>query len=234
MKKKLALLLAIIVTACLVACNKPASKTPSDDKDSEPTSQSGENSPTNGDAAFDYSTDYIDDHLKGDYSIAYKITSKENNGESFEYTVKMMRTSEGYYVSMDKDTELLFIKNGDKYTMYVGDSENGLQPYGDATLTEEDIKSQAQVFLGYMSNYNEFKDELKRDGSETIAGKSCEKYVYNYSAQGSQLKFEYFIDKETGVCMKFFIEGSNQEGSGQYTFECTEFKTSGVTLPQHK
>lgn len=161
------------------------------------------------------------------------MTSSETGENDTSYSVKMMRTSEGYYAMLGEGTEMLYIKNGDKYDMYIGDSENGFEPYAGVTLSEDEVTAQTQAFLGYMSAYSGFGDLLKNSGNVTIAGRNCIKYRYDYTILGASAKAEYCIDKETGVCMKYFVEGNSGGESGSYHFECTEFKTSGVVLPKH-
>ncbi len=185
------------------------------------------------DAEFAYTEDYIDEHLKGDYSITYKMTYNEKGVESTSYQVKMMHNSEGYFIYMGEDSGMLYIKNGENYDLYIGDSTNGYEYLEGVSYTEEEVKSYAQAFLGYMSAYSQFEDGLNKKGTETIAGRSCEKYSYEFTWLGSKLNYDYYIDKETGVCMKYYVEGSYQGEGGNYQYECTEFKTSGIVLPSY-
>ena len=234
MKKRLIVLLTtIFLTLSFASCGKSEDNIASDLNSLFPIPQINETA-TPEVPGFNYGSSYIDEHLKGDYSITYKITSSGTGETTSAYDIKMMHTDAGYYISMGEGRELLYIKAGDKYTMYMGDSKNGFVAYGEPTYSEDDVKSQTQLFLGYMTMYVDFKEQLKMSGTETIAGKSCDKYLFDYDFLGSKLKYEYYIDKETGVCMKFYIEGSGAESAGQFTFECTEFKTDGVTLPAYK
>lgn len=223
MKKLIVCMCTLGLLLSLVACGT-GGKTPTDNPDN------GKEEET----TFDYTGNYIDDHLRGDYSITYQMLSSDSEEGDASYSIKMMRTSEGYYVMLGEDTEMLYIKNGDKYVMYIGDSENGFEPYADVTLTEDEVKAQTQAFLGYMSAYTQFEDSLKNNGSVSIAGRNCIKYSYDYNALGVSAKAEYCIDKETGVCMKYYLEGKSGGEGGSYQFECTEFKTSGVALPKYK
>lgn len=234
MKKIIICICTLALLLSLAACGT-GEKTPSENAGNDNTSQTdpSKTDDKSEDSAFDYTGNYIDVHLKGDYSITYKMMSSEAGEDDTSYSVKMMRTSEGYYAMLGEDTEMLYIKNGDKYDMYMGDSENGFEPYAGVTLSEDEVKAQTQAFLGYMSAYSQFGDSLKNSGNVTIAGRSCIKYSYDYTALGASAKAEYCIDEETGVCMKYFVEGKSGGESGSYQFECTEFKTSGVALPKH-
>lgn len=208
MKKFTLCILAIIMVVSLSACG-----TDSAEKDTSQADKQTPSGSTEG-ASFDYTGDFIDDHLNGDYSITYKMLSSETGAENSSYEVKMMRTSEGYYAMLGKDTEMMYIKNKDKYDMYIGDSENGFEKMPEISLSEHEVKAQTQAFLGYMSAYSQFEESLKSTGSVTIAGRSCKKYSYDYNILGNKAKAEYCIDKETGVCMKYFIEGSAGGESG--------------------
>lgn len=222
MKKLLCCLLALILILSLAACG--GAEKPSEDP--------GEQIDP-GTEKFEYGTDYINSKLAGDYSISYKVSSTESKEETLTYTTTMIHTSAGYYLSMGGDSQLLFIKNGDSYDMYMYDSENGFEKVDGMTLSEDEVKTQTFAFSGYMTSYAQFEDSLKKVGSQTIAGRSCDAYAFDYSGLGVAMKYEYCIDKATGVCMKFQISASTSEGSGQYTFECTEFLTSGVSLPAY-
>lgn len=229
MKKIIICMCTLALLLSLVACGKKE-KTQSENTDKGSTSQ---NEDENGDSTFNYNENYINDHLKGDYSITYKIISSETGEDDTNYIVKMMRTSQGYYIMMGEDTEMLYIKNGDQYDMYLGNNESGFEQYTDIKFSENEVKAQTQSFLGYMLAYSQYSDSLKNSGNATIAGRSCDKYSYNYIVLGASAKAEYYIDKETGVCMKYFVESKSGGESGSFQFECIEFKISGVVLPKY-
>jgi len=44
-------------------------------------------------------------------------------------------------------------------------------------------------------------------------------------------KSEFWIDKQTGACLKYISDLQNEAGYVRNTFNCTEFTLSGVTLP---
>lgn len=183
---------------------------------------------------FDYDKNYITDNLKGDYSITYKMTYYSNGKETDSYNVKNVRTADGYYISLnDSSTNYLYIKNGDLYDYYYGNPEDGFQKLGNIQYTKEEIDAQSSAFLGYMTFYSSNSSNLKRNGSKTIAGRKCEKYTYSAKVLGYSVKHEYYIDKDTGVCMKYFFEAGGKGEKSGYDFECVEFKTSGVSLPSY-
>lgn len=245
MKKLLSLMLAAMMLASLSACGNKEKKQPesSSNKDTSQTVQKNadavgeeeiiDDDANIDDAAFDYTEDYIDDHLKGDYSITYKMTSSDTGEDDSDLLIKIMRSDEGYFAMMGEETQMLFIKNGEKFDMYTGDIENGFEKVPGVSYDENQVKAQTQTFLGYMSAYSEWSDLLEKNGSITIAGRNCERYSYEFNMFGTKAKSEYCIDKETGVCMKYFVEGRSGGEGGSYQFECTEFITSGVALPAY-
>ena len=211
MKRKiLAVALTLAVTLSLVACGGGGG--------------GGDND------KFEYGNgaDYIANNLKGDYSITYRVST---SGEDY-FDVTAARTSAGYHYNY-AGIEVLYIKNGNKYDKYFGSSSDGftkvdwLEP-----LTEEQVKSELS-FLNWMSYYGNYSSDLKKDGSETVAGRSCNRYKYSLSYFGASLQYIVCIDKATGICMKWTYNVASGGEQSSLKFECTEFKTSGVKLPAY-
>ena len=77
--------------------------------------------------------------------------------------------------------------------------------------------------------------------SATLLGRSCDKYVLTQGETvafvgSASVSYEYYIDKETGVCLKFNISGSTSSidgsASGSFGIEAVEFNTNWTpTLP---
>jgi len=227
MKKVLAFTLVLVLalsllTACGGNSNTPSGGDPtgSGDPTSTPgTSQGADSTPggdPNGGSNFKYSREYVDKNLTGDFHIIYEY---EDNGGKQVWTG--IRTKDGFYFKMDIE-EILCIKKGDVYVCYEhGDYEDSDE------MTLDEINEWAEYFWDLMVGYDNGAtdaDEFKIAGAEKIAGRDCEKFTY----EGEALNIEFWIDKTTGVCLK-----GKQEFSGNtISFECTTFKTSGVTLPK--
>ena len=189
------------------------------------------------DEKFEYGKDYIAQNLKGDYSITYKYSVA---GQEDALVITHTRTSAGVYMSYG-GMEMLYIKNGDKYDIYQGSSENGFVKVDFMdSVTQEEMESDALYSIAYsflnifIHQYTDNISGLKKDGSATVAGRDCEKYTFQYSGFGAAVKYTYYIDKVTGVCMKWDYDVAAAGQGGSMTFECIEFKTSGVTLPAYK
>ncbi|MCL2706789.1 MAG: hypothetical protein FWE97_01285 [Dehalococcoidia bacterium] len=209
-KKLVTLALAITLALSLVACG-------------------GGNGSGGGDR-FEYGNgaDYIANNLKGDYSITYRYSI--SGADSLELTC--IRTSDGYYYDYG-GSGVLYIKSGAKYDTYYGSADGGfikvdfIEP-----MTEDQVKAQF-IFIGWMSHYGSYASDMVKDGSETVAGRSCDRYKYTWSYFGSSVKYTYCIDKATGVCLKYAYDVASGGQSGSLTFECIEFKTNGVKLPAY-
>ena len=215
MKKFIVVLLVVVLTlSFLTACGGNIPLLP------------GMDGLGSGNFDFENPQDYIKENLKGDYAITFKMDS-----DGTVTYMKNIHTSQGYYFS-SYNWEELFIKNGDQYDAYSGSLAEGFN-YAGYQASEQEVENSASAFMMYASVYSQFSSMLKKDGSVTIAGRSCEKYSYEISLMGASVKYEYCIDKETGICLKFAFEGSAEGESSSANFECIEFKTSGISLPSY-
>jgi len=187
----------------------------------EPTQGGGEEN-----GGFAYGQEFMENNLKGDYSITFRMTSSEAEGGSLQV---FMRTSEGYCMSVGEGGyggfKTLYLRDGDMYSAYI-DWGDGFIDYG-TELSREEVESNFS-FIGTMSQVTEiYGGILKKAGTETVAGRSCDKYSATVSAEGMTGKVSYCFDKQTGILMKW----STESPEGSMVYECIEFKTSGVTLP---
>lgn len=126
----------------------------------------------------------------------------------------------------------MYIKNGDKFDTYYNSGDGFEKVNLVAPLTEDEVIDNL-FFIDMMWQYGDLSSDMKKDGSETIAGRSCDKFSYQYVGIGAALKYVVCIDKQTDVCLKWTYDIASAGGSGGFSFECTEFKTSGVTLPSY-
>ncbi|MCL1913172.1 MAG: hypothetical protein FWG10_04690 [Eubacteriaceae bacterium] len=180
---------------------------------------------------FNYDKNFLDNNLKGDFSITYKmIMPPSEDSEGGEMVMTFMRTSEGYYMSFGEEGfNQLALDNGDTYDIYMdwGDGE-GYREYGN--LTKEEIE-QSLAFIGALDSMSMYESlsgsKFKKAGTETIAGRSCDKYSVIITSEEVSATLSFSFDQQTGVFMKSVIESPE----GAMIQECTEFKTSGVALP---
>lgn len=236
MKKIFAAVLVIALTlSLLTACSDNSNdinnnNNSSDINDNGDNYENEDNNIGNGET-FEFGVDYINNNLKGDYHIIYNITTYEN-GETDSIMMEQIKTQDGYYFSSDDDG-MLFIKNGIEYDMYI--EYDGEYEKSGISYTDDIVNSMMIGITGYMTTYAAFGSSLNKTGNQTIAGRDCAEYKFDYiyPVYGYKLKYTYYIDKATGVCLKFVME---VEGEGEkigYEFECTAFETSGVQLPAY-
>ena len=177
--------------------------------------------------------DYIKSHLTGDYSVTYAYSISEMEGP-LESTVT--RTEEGYYISI-MGMELLLIKNGDTYDQYYPNGENGFKKVDFLDpVTEKEVEKElfGMGSGNFMRQYDlAISSDLENEGTEKIVGRNCDKYSSKESNVAFAYKYTYWIDQETGVCMKYSFDLAAKDLFGGISFECTEFKTSDVSLPEY-
>ena len=184
------------------------------------------NGDNNGEA-FGYGNgrDYIASHL-GDYSVTYQYSV---GGAGVALVVTGIRTSEGYYYSIS-GMETLYIKNGNNYDKYFNYGTGYIQD--DGSFTQAQVESDMSLITEFMTQYVGDISGMKKEGTATVAGRSCDKYSFSGAGVGAAMRYFYYIDKETGVCLKWDYDASVGGENFSVTFECTEFKTSGISLPR--
>ena len=229
------LLIASLLSACFG--RNIGRYIPDNDPDNSSNSGSNNESPDKSEGGgakedFKYGNgkDYILKNLKGDFSITYEVTGSSSDDV---YEIIYARTSEGYYINfpgMDMGP-MLYIKNGDKYDLYLKNGDVFEKIDVMDPVDEEQV--QGPMLGGFMTSYGGLSG-FERKGSETIAGRDCDKFELSAAGMGAAVRQIYCIDKETGVCMKFSLDAAAEGQVGNVNFECIEFKTSGVTLTAHK
>ena len=214
----------LVLTGCGTS-EQPATTSPATSNPAP--SQAGNTSPatsqsTSGGATLqDDPSGYIKEHLTGDFSITYK-----NEGPDGSSTVHVCtRTSEGYYWA-DKILSHLYVKNGDTYDQYTGTPSGGdfKKVTSEPPMSQQDFEKGefAVLCTTPMAGFGRtFASYVEKMGSETILGRETDKYGFTSSGK----TYTYWMDRETGVCLK--SDDSTTKS------EATEFILSGVTLPAH-
>ena len=195
--------------------------------ESQSQSQSGN---SNSEDTFEYGNgkDYVAKNLTGDYSITFRVFT---SGSEDYNEITCMRTSNGYCISTF-GTTVLYVKNGDKYDTYF-DSDNGFYKIDFVEpKSEEEIQSELSLIYSLMTHYSD-TSSLTKDGTETVAGRNCDRYKVGAAGFGVAIGATYCIDKATGVCLKYTLNMAEGGEIASLTFECTEFITSGVKLPAY-
>ena len=223
MKKLLYLCLVGVLCFTLVGCGN---------KDNN--NNNNENGNNNNGGAFEYGEDFINKNLKGDFWLIYKITHYEG-GDRDSRTIEIRKTDKGYFFATSDDEDgILFIKNGDVYDWY-GYSDGVYKSIG-LPMEKEAVEGMMAGLTMYMSGYAAYDSMLNKTGSDTVAGRSCDKFAMDFSYPYANYKYKhtYCIDKATGVGLKLTVEAQSGGQKAGYEFEATKFQTSGVTLPEYE
>lgn len=187
---------------------------------------------------FGYGENYIKEHLTGDYWLIYTITADYGSGAE-SYTVEQRRVGKNYYFAVKDEygdlEEMLFIQNGQMYDYYIREYDDAEFKIVPGQFDEETAMIYMDAMLGYMAWYGASGDSFKRNGSETVAGRDCAKYTFDYTFPVYNYKYTYTycIDKATGVCLKFSVTIKGAGEKFDNDFVCTKFQTTGVTLPKY-
>jgi len=222
-------LVFILAMSLLTACggNNDNNNPNGNGNNSTPGNSQGTESTPGNNSNFKYgkAEDYIAKNL-GDFSITYRVSA--GGTEAMDW--KTIKTSQGAYFSAG-GLAMLYYKEGDKYKMYMGGNGDWMDMHD--SVGEEGLKDAIESVTGLMIKYDGFDTEdFKSAGTENIAGRTCDKYTFDLAYAGTALKYEIWIDQATGVCMKYQYDLSVGGQSSGMTYECTEFLTSGVTLPK--
>ena len=222
-------LVFILAMSLLTACggNNDNNNPNGNGNNSTPGNSQGTESTPGNNSNFKYgkAEDYIAKNLS-DYSITYKA-----NTGSGTVDWKITQTSQGVFSSI-AGSEHLYIKDGSSYKHYYA-SSSGNWMLLEEDATENDADARTVVIKALMVMYDDFETkDFRSVGTETIAGRTCDKFTFDAEFMNNTLGYEIWIDQSTGVCLKLQYDASIGGQSAGMTFECTEFLTSGVTLPK--
>lgn len=178
-----------------------------------------------------YGEDYVASHL-GDYYLTYSYVTKDQGVASAPVLITSARNATGYYYKDTEGSEVLFLKNGEKYDLYTRTSpEEGWVVVPEVQWTKEEAEGYVTWNLNYMTIYGVALNDMEADGEETIASRLCAKYVFHSSFQTSRVDIRYSVDKLTGVCLRYATSVVSGTDTGAFEFVATVFQTERVTLP---
>lgn len=193
---------------------------------------------------FKYDDDFVKTNMPAEYLLTYKTTNYENGQPKPSSYATTIKTANGYYYeSGDEDgynSGSLYILHDGKYVQYSGTKEEGFTKPSEEEMqwTYQWEPDQIELMAGsgilsYMTYYSTFAELMKPDGTETIAGRKCDKFKASIGLFGVGVQYAYSVDQQTGVCLRFGFAATTPEDSGALTFECTEFQLTGVSLPSY-
>lgn len=175
---------------------------------------------------FRYTKEYVEENMPEEYSATY---TSQMSGEPETYSLTVAK--EGCYM-VNHDIESLYILNENgMYNSFHKESDGRFTPitieYDAETINAWTVGVMNQFFTRYQAGPQDYS----LAGTEKVAGTECEIYI-NRIAESLDNLGEYgdafYIDPDTGICLKYV------NGRHEYEFECTEFKTENITLPEHE
>ena len=217
-------LVAFALCALLTSCSGLTGS--QGDETSEPIEGSSE-------GEFVYNQDYIDKNLGDEYWITYSYQSKSNGVAEDPLLITTAENEGGYYYKDNQGNETLFLLNGSTFDVYMPNDDGDLAKVPDLQLSKENVEGYSTSFLNYMTIYEVAIGDMTADGSETVAGRLCDKYVFHAVSIAASIDIHYSIDKATGVCLRYETEAISGNDTGAFQFVCTVFKTSNVEMPSH-
>lgn len=227
LKHSIAILLAVLLSLLLVACGDKTEENENEKESKKNTSKT----------EMVYSDEYLNKHMPKEYRISYKIVTSDGDSKDQTSTVTLSKSNKGILLNID-GAQQLFIKSDKGYKMYSYDEDAGTWTdmstiYNEkGFLSEADVNNIVTVYTNYMGYYSALRDEMKYDGKEEICGRKCEKYKYKGGIPGYNAKYDIYIDKETGVCLKYTIAVKAEGEKANLNFEATEFVTEGIEIPE--
>ncbi len=171
---------------------------------------------------------------KSGYEITMTITESGEEPSTITSGVKE-NTFWTYYAYNGREQEGKASVKQDEHTATLYDYENGEWSVN-TTMVMENVDTVCEVtgmtFGVYLFMESPCHDPEYKTGTETVAGRSCDKYYYSSSAFGVSATYSASYDKETGCLLKWHYSYQVSGETASTTMEVTSFKTGGqVTVP---
>ena len=163
------------------------------------------------------------------YSISYEVTSE--NGEITD--VQKIVDENGNIYFRNGSEELLFIREGNQFTLYTPNDSGAFTVQNDTKYTPAYVDTATASFDTYANfSRKQFTPGMQSDREQIIAGRSSQAYSISIGAAGTGVQYILQVDKETGVCLGWQEEkqvmGHSIQADGE-TFICTEFLTEQIS-----
>lgn len=155
------------------------------------------------------------------YLVTYAIYETENSDIESETMVIGASGDYTWYIDGDQGGAFMY-KDG---MMYTWKYEDGSWEYnGRYETTEEESASLTNLFSSYLLLGYSFGSSMKKAGTKTIAGRKCDIYTYKIGMLGYSYGYSYYLDQETGMCMKYEIDAKAAGESASVGMEVTQIK----------
>ena len=240
MKKVLLFLILMFSVSFLFACTLPSID--DENKDDETEENGNENGNEKEDDTTsvkeDYDSSQIENKLdalrqKDGYFIKYEYQDDEEPtiiafGAKGDLFYLISNGEEAIFDLSHEDHMDNYTKTDDEWSLSTIEYKDGLtKEYAQAI-----VDSYSALANSLCTMYEVITDDNFVKSSATIAGRACDQYTTLVTA-GVFIKYTVCVDKETGACLKWLVEGTTDAGRVSATFECTQFATSyNIELPE--
>lgn len=162
-----------------------------------------------------------------EHEISMLLTSSGEDDVAWHEIV----TKDGIYIESDGNGYML--TSSSFYTITDGVWED-LSAYSQYMSSSVDILKNSMGI--YLTSGEYITTSEASVGSGTVAGRNCVKYSVNVSVSEGSYTAEYYLDKDTNICLKYYVKynETTSGNAGTACWEATTFKTSGVKLPTPK
>lgn len=182
--------------------------------------------------------------VKVNYPKEFRIAYEMEDGGRF-VRVSLARDAKGNIHYTDRDSECLFVKSGKGYK-YAVRTTKGFVLMNNDVYSWNYLRDKTDAFWRMAEPFEEYSlGKTEITGSGTVVGRKTKTYTntygFSYSLSGMDMSLGestvYEIDEETGICLAMSetsgssIGGYRTNDSGAQ-FECVEFETTNITLPE--
>lgn len=169
------------------------------------------------------------EELPDEYSLTYQIVKEDDTLEE----ITLMRDEQGtiYYKTSEK--EMVFIPDGEGYLKREKGEDGTFSKADDTVYTEDYMKDETSEIQECINKSNlMYSSSAEQLDDEVFLGRKCNVYEIDMVIGEYEQKDILTVDKETGICMAWGVNGSldgyDLEESGSFT--CTEFSTKNVQI----
>ena len=224
MKKITAVLLCAVIVCSFASCKGKTSEITAD-TDVDTVIANDPSKPT-GAVTSVYDNVSIHEGFPGVCSISYDLGKTK---------ISLIRTEKGIYISSG-ESEMLFIKTSGGYATYLK-GEDGVFEISEAAqeLADGYMNQYISTFSNFCYAHEENFNDMTKGGKTSVCDRPCTEYTYELKNDSSEYRYVYTLDDETGICMKYYLEGTDEDGEGGvYEYVCTDFTLTGVQLPEYR
>ncbi len=231
MKKLFTLILAAVLVLSLASC----------DLGEIQESHDGD------EVALDYDYEKMEENLtelkeKDGLFIEMTVVSTETGEKPESETLAYAENADAFYYS-GGGTEIMFDFSDETKCVTYEKQKDGTWTkydtvYADSGITREQMEASTSLYTvaltGYLGNYAQFAGQMMKVTSDKVAGRDCDKFTYSMMFMGYGMEYNFSVDKETGMCLKWEMSAAaGVEGSATMEYTCTKFESPySITFPK--